>query len=114
MLHYISEEEKILLYKLAKIFVFPSLYEGFGMPIVEAMAAGVPVITSNISSMPEVAGDAALIVNPYSIEEISSAIEKYDLDEKLRKEKIKLGYSQCQNYTWENSSRKLEKIYEEV
>ena len=64
--------------------------------------------------MPEVAGDAALIVNPYSIEEISSAIEKYDLDEKLRKEKIKLGYSQCQNYTWENSSRKLEKIYEKV
>lgn len=114
ILDYITEEQKILLYKLAKIFVFPSLYEGFGMPIVEAMAAGTPVITSNISSMPEVAGDAALIVNPYSIEEISSAIEKYDLNEKLRKEKIKLGYNQCQKYTWENSIKKLEEVYSKI
>ncbi|RHF69632.1 glycosyltransferase family 1 protein [Fusobacterium mortiferum] len=114
ILHYISEEEKILLYKLAKIFVFPSLYEGFGMPIVEAMAAGVPVITSNISSMPEVAREAALIVNPYSVEDICSAIEKYDLNENLRKEKIKLGYSQCRNYTWKNAVEKMEKIYEEL
>lgn len=114
ILDYITEEQKILLYKLAKIFVFPSLYEGFGMPIVEAMAAGTPVITSNISSMPEVAGDAALIVNPYSIEEISSAIEKYDLNEKLRKKKIKLGYNQCQKYTWENSIKKLEEVYSKI
>lgn len=114
ILHYISEKEKILLYKISKIFIFPSLYEGFGMPIVEAMAAGVPVITSNVSSMPEVAGSAALIINPYSVEEVSSAIEKYDLDEGLREEKIKLGYIQCQKYTWENSSKKLEKIYEEI
>lgn len=114
ILSYISEEEKILLYKLAKIFIFPSLYEGFGMPLVEAMAAGTPVITSNISSMPEVAGEAALIVNPYSIEDICSAIEKYDLNEELRKEKIKLGFSQCKNYTWKNAVEKLEKIYEEL
>lgn len=114
ILHYISEEEKILLYKISKIFIFPSLYEGFGMPIVEAMAAGVPVITSNISSMPEVAGDAALIINPYSINEISIAIEKYDTDKELRDKKIKKGYSQCQKYTWELSSRKIEKIYEEI
>ena len=84
------------------------------MPIVEAMAAGVPVITSNISSMPEVAREAALIVNPYSVEDICSAIEKYDLNENLRKEKIKLGYSQCRNYTWKNAVEKMEKIYEEL
>lgn len=114
ILNYISEEEKIVLYKNAKIFIFPSLYEGFGMPIVEAMAAGISVITSNISSMPEVLGDAGILVNPYSIEEISKAIEKYDTNEKLRKESVEKGYIQCQKFTWENSAKKLEKIYKEM
>lgn len=114
ILNYISEEEKIVLYKNAKIFIFPSLYEGFGMPIVEAMATGISVITSNISSMPEVLGDAGILVNPYSIEEISKAIEKYDTNEKLRKESVEKGYIQCQKFTWENSAKKLEKIYKEM
>lgn len=114
ILNYISEEEKIILYRNTKIFIFPSLYEGFGMPIVEAMATGVPVITSNISSMPEVLGDAGILVNPYFIEEISKAIEKYDTNEKLRKESVEKGYIQCQKFTWENSAKKLEKIYKEM
>lgn len=114
VLNYISEEEKIVFYKNAKIFIFPSFYEGFGMPIVEAMAAGIPVITSNISSMPEVLGDAGILVNPYSIEEISKAIEKYDTNKKLRKESIEKGYIQCQKFTWDNSVEKLEKIYDEL
>lgn len=114
ILHYISEEEKILLYKLSKIFIFPSLYEGFGMPIVEAMAAGVPVITSNISSMPEVVGDAAILVNPYSVDEITSAITKIIENEELEKEMIKKGLEQAKKYTWENSVKKLEKIYSEL
>ena len=84
------------------------------MPIVEAMAAGISVITSNISSMPEVLGDAGILVNPYSIEEISKAIEKYDTNEKLRKESVEKGYIQCQKFTWENSAKKLEKIYKEM
>lgn len=112
---YIDEEDKIPLYKLSRLFVFPSLYEGFGMPVLEAMAAGTPVITSNISSLPEVVGDGAILINPYSIEEISNAINKILNDnEEVVKQMIIKGKEQSKKFIWENSVKKLEKIYEEL
>lgn len=114
MLDYIAEEDKIALYKEAEIFIFPSFYEGFGMPVLEAMAAGTPVITSNVSSLPEVAGGAAILVNPHSIDEISEAINKILIDEELKKRMIEIGLERAKYYTWSNSAKKLKKIYEEL
>lgn len=114
MLDYIAEEDKIALYKGAELFIFPSLYEGFGMPVLEAMASGIPVITSNISSLPEVAGEAAILVNPYDIVEIAKAIENVIKNDKLKKEMIEKGLKQARKFTWENSVKKLEKIYSEL
>ena len=114
MLDYIAEEDKIALYKGAELFIFPSLYEGFGMPVLEAMASGIPVITSNISSLPEVAGEAAILVNPYDIVEIAKAIKNVIKNDKLKKEMIEKGLKQARKFTWENSVKKLEKIYSEL
>ena len=114
MLDYIAEEDKIALYKGAELFIFPSLYEGFGMPVLEAMASGIPVITSNISSLPEVAGKAAILVNPYDIVEIAKAIKNVIKNDKLKKEMIEKGLKQARKFTWENSVKKLEKIYSEL
>lgn len=114
ILGYIDEKDKVLLYKNAKVFLYPSFYEGFGMPILEAMAAGTPVITSNISSLPEVAGNAAILVNPYDINEILDAMREVLNNEKLRKNMIALGFNQANKYTWEKSVEKLEKIYEDL
>lgn len=114
ILDYINEEDKIALYKQAKLFIFPSLYEGFGMPVLEAMAAGTPVITSNISSLPEVTGNAALLVNPHDIDEIAKAIEEVMSNKKLEEEMIREGLEQAKKFTWKNSVKKLEKIYSEL
>ena len=112
---YIDEEDKIPLYKLSRLFIFPSLYEGFGMPVLEAMAAGTPVITSNISSLPEVVGDGAILINPYSIKEISNAINKIlNGNEEFLKQMIIKGKEQSKKFTWAISVEKLEKIYKEL
>ena len=102
ILDYIDEKDKIAMYKGAELFIFPSLYEGFGMPVLEAMAAGTPVITSNISSLPEVAGEAAILVNPYNIVEIAKAIENVIKNDRLKKEMIEKGLKQARKFTWEN------------
>ena len=111
---YVREEDKIPIYKLSKVFVFPSLYEGFGMPVLEAMASGIPVITSNVSSLPEVAGDAAIKVNPLNEIEIFNAYEKVLLDSNLREKMIRAGYQQSKKYSWKESAIKLEKIYRDL
>ena len=111
---YIEEEDKISLYKMAEIFVFPSLYEGFGMPVLEAMACGVPVITSNVSSLPEVAGKAAILVNPLKVEEMTDAYSKILSNEEFREKMIEEGIEQSKKFQWKESARKLEKIYEEL
>ena len=112
---YVDENDKVLIYKLAQIFLFPSIYEGFGMPILEAMAAGIPVITSNCSSMPEVVGEAGILINPNSYDEISNAIENIiNEDDKSLQKRITLGIERSRNFTWEKSSKQLEKIYNSI
>lgn len=107
---FIDDEDIPALYKLALVKVFISLYEGFGLPVIEAMAAGVPVITSNISSLPEVAGGAAILVNPLEIVEISRAIEDVITNSNLRDQMIRLGYDNAQKFSWEKSGEKLASI----
>ncbi len=99
---YVSDEELATLYTNALCFVYPSLYEGFGYPIIEAMKYGCPVATSNTSSMPEVAGDAAVFFDPQSDQSIQSTLEQITTSEKLRTELSKKGLLQSQKFTWKN------------
>lgn len=102
------------LYSAAACFAFPSLYEGFGLPVLEAMGCGTPVVTSNISSLPEVAGDAALMVDPHSVEAIAESIRALVEDETLRTNLVTKGYSRAQMFTWEKSARHLLQIYQRL
>lgn len=111
---YLSAEEKSAFYQHASLFVFPSLYEGFGIPILEAMSASVPVVCSNTSSMPEAAGDAALFTAPKDIDGMANAMLQLLTDENLRKEKIKLGLLQAQKFSWDKSASKLIQIYKSL
>lgn len=111
---YISEEEIICAYNAAAVFVFPSLYEGFGLPILEAMACGAPVVASNVYSMPEVAGGAAVTVNPESTEEITAAILKILNDENFRKNLIAGGLNRAKKFGWETTAQKTLEIYKSV
>ncbi len=103
--NYISEKEKNELYKKAKLFILPSFYEGFGLPILEAMSYGVPVVCSNISSLPEVAGDAAILIDPNNIEEIAEAMDKVFNDDNLREEMIEKGFENVKKFNWEKCAR---------
>ena len=103
-----------IFYDVAKVFVFPSLYEGFGLPPLEAMAHGTPVVTSNTSSLPEVAGNAALLVNPENVFEIRRALQRVLLDPALRERMKQRGYEQAQRFSWTNSVARILEIYREV
>ncbi|MBB2182838.1 glycosyltransferase family 4 protein [Lachnospiraceae bacterium MD1] len=108
---YVDTEDVPLLLKGAMIFVFPSIYEGFGLPPLEAMACGTPVITSNTASLPEVVGDAGILVNPYSVDEICDAMKKAINDEELRNKIREIGILHSKNFSWKVSATKLAKIY---
>jgi glycosyltransferase involved in cell wall biosynthesis len=103
-----------IFYDVAKVFVFPSLYEGFGLPPLEAMAHGTPVVTSNSSSLPEVAGNAALLVNPENLFEIRRGLQRVLLDPVLRERMKQCGYAQAQRFSWTNSVSRILEIYSEV
>ena len=92
----------------------PSLYEGFGLPIIEAMACGVPVVTSNTSSLPEVAGGAAILVNPYDISAIADAISFALKDNYGRKEMIEKGLKNAKRFSWKESAQKVLETFENV
>jgi len=103
-----------IFYDAAKIFVFPSLYEGFGLPPLEAMAHGTPVVTSNASSLPEVVGNAAVLVNPENVFEIMRALHRVLTDQPLRERMKERGYKQVTKFSWEGSVRRVLEVYRQV
>jgi glycosyltransferase involved in cell wall biosynthesis len=108
---YVRQEDLPALYAGAMVFLFPSLYEGYGMPVLEAMACGTPVLTSNVTSLPEVAGDAALQVDPLDIESIAQGILKLVEDPQRRDEYIRKGLGRVKAFTWERTARETLAVY---
>ncbi len=111
---FVPDRMLAVLYRLADAFVFPSLYEGFGLPPLEAMASGTPVITSNVSAMPEVVGDAALLVDPYDTGAIAGALERVLADPALRADLSARGLARAREFSWERSIRRIRDVYQEV
>src|SRR5437762_6444934 len=113
-LGYLPEETLAVMYRLAGVFVFPSLYEGFGLPPLEAMASGTPVVVSNVSSLPEVAGDAAVLVDPYSPEAIAEGILKVLQSAHLRADLRQRGFARVKQYSWERSVARVREVYRDA
>lgn len=111
---YIEDADLPFLYNLSTVFLYPSLAEGFGMPLVEAMACGAPVITSNTSCLPEIAGDAAILTDPMNIDSIANAIKGLSNNEDLRIRKITEGFSNAKRFNWTKTAEQVYEIYEEV
>jgi glycosyltransferase involved in cell wall biosynthesis len=111
---FVPDQTLAALYRLADVFVFPSLYEGFGLPPLEAMASGTPVIASNVSSLPEVVGDAALMIDPYEPQAIAEAMERVLTDSALRADLRTRGLARAREFSWERSIKRVREIYDEV
>lgn len=111
---YVPESELAKIYNAVDLFVFPSLYEGFGIPPLEAMACGTPVITSNSSSLPEVVGDAAIIIDPYDANKFAEEMYEVLTEDGLREEMIRKGLDRSKMFSWEKAARKTREIYEQV
>ncbi len=110
----VTDLELVTLYSMATLFAFPSFFEGFGVPPIEAMACGAPVITSNTSALPEVAQDAALLVDPHDIDALTDAITRLTEDASLREELRQKGYERAKQYTWAMSARKMLAVYQKL
>jgi glycosyltransferase involved in cell wall biosynthesis len=108
---YVDEAHLPSLYRGADVFAFPSLYEGFGIPILEAMACGTPVVTSSVSSMPEVAGDAALLVSPEDTDALAQALWRLIDEQDLRNDLRTRGFEQARRFSWRSSAKRLLEIY---
>ncbi|KKQ17252.1 MAG: Glycosyl transferase group 1 [Berkelbacteria bacterium GW2011_GWA1_36_9] len=113
-LGFVSDEDLPYIYNRANIFVYPALYEGFGLPPLEAMASGVPVIVSANSSLPEVVGNAAILLDVKNEEEIAQAIKEVILKEKLRQKLVKRGFEQAKKFSWATAAKETLKVLEEV
>jgi glycosyltransferase involved in cell wall biosynthesis len=113
-LGFIPIEVLRIFYDSAKIFVFPSLYEGFGLPPLEAMVHGTPVVTSNVSSLPEVVGNAAVLVNPENVFEIMRALHRVLTDQALRDRMKERGYQQAAKFSWDASVRRILGVYRQI
>jgi glycosyltransferase involved in cell wall biosynthesis len=111
---YVAEADVAALYSLATVFAYPSLAEGFGLPVVEAMACGTPVLTSDASSLPEVAGDAALCVSPTRVDEIAGGLARLLGDTALRRELARRGLERAARYSWERAARETLAVYRAV
>lgn len=107
---WVKEEDMPYIYNGAEAFIFPSLYEGFGIPLIQAMASEIPILASDTTSIPEVVGDAGLFFNPNNSHDIAEKINKLLMDENLRKELINKGRERVKNYSWENCARQILEI----
>lgn len=114
LLGYVENQKLPAFYAGASLFVFPTLYEGFGLPPLEAMACGTPVITSNISSLPEVVGDAAIKVNPYSVEEIVKAMYSVLTNKEISRKLVYRGLERVKLFCWEKTANQTLNVYKEV
>jgi len=111
LIGHVADGDLPALYTRAELFAFPSLYEGFGLPPLEAMACGTPVVASNVSSLPEVLGDAALLVDPYDVRAIAGAMQRVLEDTSLRRALIKRGLERVRKFTWAAAAQKLLRVY---
>jgi len=114
ILGYVPEEDLICLYNAAELFIFPSLHETFGFPVLEAMACGTPVVTSNAYSIPEIAGDAAILCDPLDYHEFADAMERTLKDRELRKEMIMKGLKNVKRFSWEKCAIETTEIYRQL
>jgi glycosyltransferase involved in cell wall biosynthesis len=110
----VPDEDLPALYSGAAAFAFPSLYEGFGLPVLEAMACGAPVVTSNVSATAEVAGDAALLVDPRGVDALGDALGRVLADGALRQELRQRGFERARQFSWERTARETLLLYERV
>ena len=110
----VTDSDLVNLYKSCDVFVYPSLYEGFGLPVLEAMSLGAAVVTSNTSSLPEVAGDAAILVNPREVTDVSRGIWKILDEPEFAKQLRKKGMEQAKQFSWKNTAEKVLKVFESV
>jgi glycosyltransferase involved in cell wall biosynthesis len=114
VLGFVSTQDLVGIYNMAEVFVFPSLYEGFGLPILEAMSCGCPVITSKAGSLPEVAGDAAYYIDPRNEESITEGITAVISNEKIREELSQKGLQQAQKFSWEKTAKETLAVYQSL
>ncbi len=114
LLGYVPDDTLPDIYSAADVFVFPSVYEGFGLPPLEAMACGVPVVSSNVSSIPEIVGDAALLVNPHDPASIGAGILKVLQDPDFRRMLVERGLARAAGFTWEKTARQMLSVFESI
>jgi glycosyltransferase involved in cell wall biosynthesis len=113
-IEYVSEHDLASYYRSAELLAYPSLYEGFGLPPVEAMACGCPVVTSNVSSIPEVVGDAGILVNPHDVNSLIQAMKRVLTNSRLRDEMVRKGLEQVQKFSWEKTAELTLQVYNKV
>ena len=113
-LGYVAEDALPALYRGAQLFLFPSLFEGFGLPVLEAQSYGVPVMCANNSSLPEIAGAAALLVEPTDVEALADAMLRLSEDEALRQQLIAAGYENVKRFSWEKAARETMAVFAQV
>jgi glycosyltransferase involved in cell wall biosynthesis len=113
-INFVAEEDKEYFYNLSSVFVYPSFFEGFGFPPLEAMRCGVPVITSNVSSLPEIINGGGIMIDPNRPSEIASAMREILTNQSLREELIKKGLQQAQKFSWQKSAKKFIQLIEQA
>ena len=109
---FVEDEDKPAFFNLASAFVYPSVYEGFGFPTLEALACGAPVIASNSSSLPEVVGDAGVLIDPHRPDEIFRALESVLLDRKLRTTLRERGIARSKTFSWDAAAKRISRLFD--